>query len=119
MGIYEPFRQVPMWKNTYHENDNILFTTAPAIVDVDHAAQHDKLEFISHDSTGPPSGNEQEANTLPDDKVQRRLAQNREAARKSRLRKKAYVQQLESSRLKLAQLEQELERARNQVRVST
>ncbi|KAK1430520.1 hypothetical protein QVD17_13326 [Tagetes erecta] len=44
----------------------------------------------------------------------RRLAQNREAARKSRLRKKAYVQQLESSRMKLSQLEQELQRARQQ-----
>lgn len=44
----------------------------------------------------------------------RRLAQNREAARKSRLRKKAYVQQLENSRLKLTQLEQELQRARQQ-----
>ncbi|GKC03500.1 transcription factor TGA4-like protein [Tanacetum coccineum] len=46
------------------------------------------------------------------DKLPRRLAQNREAARKSRLRKKAYVQQLETRRLKLAQLEQELERGR-------
>ncbi|KAG0479165.1 hypothetical protein HPP92_013884 [Vanilla planifolia] len=45
----------------------------------------------------------------------RRLAQNREAARKSRLRKKAYVQQLENSRLKLTQIEQELQRARQQV----
>uniref|UniRef100_A0A0E0DTE3 DOG1 domain-containing protein n=1 Tax=Oryza meridionalis TaxID=40149 RepID=A0A0E0DTE3_9ORYZ len=44
----------------------------------------------------------------------RRLAQNREAARKSRLRKKAYVQQLEDSRMKLTQLEQELQRARQQ-----
>ncbi|VAI06235.1 unnamed protein product [Triticum turgidum subsp. durum] len=44
----------------------------------------------------------------------RRLAQNREAARKSRLRKKAYVQQLESSKLKLASLEQELQKARQQ-----
>ncbi|CAA2994757.1 transcription factor -like isoform X1 [Olea europaea subsp. europaea] len=44
----------------------------------------------------------------------RRLAQNREAARKSRLKKKAYVQQLESSRMKLTQLEQELQRARQQ-----
>ncbi|MBA0756686.1 hypothetical protein Gogos_022212, partial [Gossypium gossypioides] len=44
----------------------------------------------------------------------RRLAQNREAARKSRLRKKAYVQQLESSRIRLTQLEQELQRARTQ-----
>ncbi|KAF3792548.1 Transcription factor HBP-1b(c1) [Nymphaea thermarum] len=50
-----------------------------------------------------------------DQKTLRRLAQNREAARKSRLRKKAYVQQLESSRLKLSQLEQELQRARQQV----
>ncbi|PWA75629.1 bZIP transcription factor family protein [Artemisia annua] len=48
-------------------------------------------------------------------KTLRRLAQNREAARKSRLRKKAYVQQLESSRIKLTQLEQELQRARAQV----
>ncbi|XP_023637539.1 transcription factor TGA10 isoform X2 [Capsella rubella] len=44
----------------------------------------------------------------------RRLAQNREAARKSRLRKKAYVQQLESCRIKLTQLEQEIQRARSQ-----
>ncbi|VAH14706.1 unnamed protein product [Triticum turgidum subsp. durum] len=44
----------------------------------------------------------------------RRLAQNREAARRSRLRKKAYVQQLESSGLRLARLEQELQRARQQ-----
>ncbi|KAJ0670697.1 putative transcription factor bZIP family [Helianthus annuus] len=44
----------------------------------------------------------------------RRLAQNREAARKSRLRKKAYVQQLESSRIRLTQLEQDLQRARSQ-----
>ncbi|XP_064994863.1 transcription factor TGA2.2-like isoform X1 [Musa acuminata AAA Group] len=44
----------------------------------------------------------------------RRLAQNREAARKSRLRKKAYVQQLESSRIRLQQLEHDLQRARSQ-----
>ncbi|XP_039012755.1 transcription factor TGA9-like isoform X1 [Hibiscus syriacus] len=49
-----------------------------------------------------------------DAKTQRRLAQNREAARKSRLRKKAYVQQLESSRIKLTQLEHDLQRARSQ-----
>ncbi|KAM3333194.1 hypothetical protein ACQJBY_028359 [Aegilops geniculata] len=49
-----------------------------------------------------------------DHKSLRRLAQNREAARKSRLRKKAYIQNLESSRLKLTQLEQELQRARQQ-----
>ncbi|PSR86491.1 Transcription factor like [Actinidia chinensis var. chinensis] len=49
-----------------------------------------------------------------DAKTLRRLAQNREAAKKSRLRKKAYVQQLESSRIKLTQLEQDLQRARSQ-----
>ncbi|XP_057480978.1 transcription factor TGA9-like isoform X1 [Actinidia eriantha] len=49
-----------------------------------------------------------------DAKTLRRLAQNREAAKKSRIRKKAYVQQLESSRIKLTQLEQDLQRARSQ-----
>ncbi|KAJ6300520.1 hypothetical protein OIU76_021336 [Salix suchowensis] len=60
------------------------------------------------------SGSEQEGPKTPDPKTLRRLAQNREAARKSRLRKKAYVQQLESSRIKLTQMEQELQRARAQ-----
>ncbi|KAH9705837.1 transcription factor TGA10 [Citrus sinensis] len=64
---------------------------------------------------GPTSSNsEHEGPKTPDPKTLRRLAQNREAARKSRLRKKAYVQQLESSRIKLTQLEQELQRARTQ-----
>lgn len=63
---------------------------------------------------GPTSSSEQEGPKTPDPKTLRRLAQNREAARKSRLRKKAYVQQLESSRIKLTQLEQELQRARSQ-----
>ncbi|CAI0446816.1 unnamed protein product [Linum tenue] len=60
------------------------------------------------------SNSEHEGPKTPDPKTLRRLAQNREAARKSRLRKKAYVQQLESSRIKLTQLEQELQRARSQ-----
>nr|XP_016469783.1 PREDICTED: transcription factor TGA2-like [Nicotiana tabacum] len=51
---------------------------------------------------------------MADPKTLRRLAQNREAAKKSRLRKKAYVQQLETSRIRLSQLEQELQRARSQ-----
>jgi len=54
------------------------------------------------------------ADKILDPKTARRLAQNREAARKSRLRKKAYVQQLESSRIKLTQLEQDLQRTRSQ-----
>ncbi|KAK4272567.1 hypothetical protein QN277_021106 [Acacia crassicarpa] len=63
---------------------------------------------------GPRPSSEQEVPKTPDPKTLRRLAQNREAARKSRLRKKAYVQQLESSRIRLNQLEQELHRARAQ-----
>ncbi|XP_074354441.1 bZIP transcription factor TGA10-like isoform X2 [Apium graveolens] len=47
----------------------------------------------------------------PDAKTLRRLAQNREAARKSRLRKKAYIQQLENSRMKLTQLEQQIQKS--------
>lgn len=61
-----------------------------------------------------PSDSSDRSKDKMDQKTLRRLAQNREAARKSRLRKKAYVQQLESSRLKLTQLEQELQRARQQ-----
>jgi transcription factor TGA len=50
-----------------------------------------------------------------DPKTLRRLAQNREAARKSRLRKKAYIQQLETSRIRLSQIEQQVQAARVQV----
>ncbi|KAI4310684.1 hypothetical protein MLD38_035642 [Melastoma candidum] len=63
---------------------------------------------------GRNTNSEQDGPKTPDPKTLRRLAQNREAARKSRLRKKAYIQQLESSRIKLTQLEQELQRARSQ-----
>ncbi|KAL5976021.1 bZIP transcription factor tga10 [Asimina triloba] len=66
---------------------------------------------------GPTSNSEQEGPKTPDPKTLRRLAQNREAARKSRLRKKAYVQQLETSRIRLTQLEQELQRARAQMSI--
>ncbi|XP_020103795.1 transcription factor TGA2.1-like isoform X1 [Ananas comosus] len=59
------------------------------------------------------SSSEHEGPKTPDPKILRRLAQNREAARKSRLRKKAYIQQLESSRVRLIQLEQDLQRARS------
>ncbi|KAJ6831512.1 transcription factor TGA2.2-like [Iris pallida] len=67
----------------------------------------DKIRRVAG-STSDRDGRPLDAKTL------RRLAQNREAARKSRLRKKAYVQQLESSRMKLSQLEQDLQRARSQ-----
>ncbi|KAL5205343.1 hypothetical protein ABZP36_033552 [Zizania latifolia] len=81
----------------------------------DMASQFDQIpqqhKKIAANST--PSHNGRTAKTL-DAKTMRRLAQNREAARKSRLRKKAYIQQLESSKVKLARMEQDLDRARSQ-----
>ncbi|XP_010905949.1 transcription factor TGA4 isoform X2 [Elaeis guineensis] len=111
MGIYEPNHQISMWGDSF-KADSSQNTGASTIVEAD--AKHDnRLGDIPRESSGPSKKYDQEAHK-PADKVLRRLAQNREAARKSRLRKKAYVQQLESSRLKLSQLEQELERARQQ-----
>ncbi|KAJ4765290.1 BZIP family transcription factor [Rhynchospora pubera] len=71
------------------------------------------LENASPEAPGSSKSYENEGNK-GGEKVQRRLAQNREAARKSRLRKKAYIQQLESSKIKLAQMEQEVQHARQQ-----
>ncbi|GLT67427.1 hypothetical protein SLA2020_397380 [Shorea laevis] len=111
MGIYDPsFQHINMWDDTF-KGDNSPNKGALTILQID-ARLDNKSEFISHESGGPSSTDQEE--NKPADKVQRRLAQNREAARKSRLRKKAYVHQLESSRLKLAQLELELERTRKQ-----
>ncbi|EOY33448.1 BZIP transcription factor family protein isoform 1 [Theobroma cacao] len=72
---------------------------------------------ISQNQSAKPTQEKRRGSTSEkqlDAKTLRRLAQNREAARKSRLRKKAYVQQLETSRIKLTQLEQDLQRARSQ-----
>ncbi|XP_062223816.1 transcription factor TGAL9-like isoform X2 [Phragmites australis] len=66
------------------------------------------------DGTTPSTSDQQEGPRTPDAKTLRRLAQNREAARKSRLRKKAYIQNLETSRIRLSQMEQELQRSRTQ-----
>ncbi|XP_060169831.1 transcription factor TGA9-like isoform X4 [Lycium barbarum] len=75
---------------------------------VSHIEPASKSNYEKRKAAGSTSDRVTDAKTL------RRLAQNREAARKSRLRKKAYVQQLETSRIRLAQLEQELQRARSQ-----
>ncbi|XP_010269125.1 PREDICTED: transcription factor TGA1-like isoform X2 [Nelumbo nucifera] len=109
MGIYEPVHQISMWAEPFRGNSSP--NTAVSTIQGD--AKLDKSEDTSQGTIGPLENHDQEANK-PSDKVLRRLAQNREAARKSRLRKKAYIQQLETSRLKLTQVEQELERARQQ-----
>ncbi|XP_062148005.1 transcription factor TGA1-like [Alnus glutinosa] len=110
IGVYDPIHQINMWGENFKSNSN-LNTSASLIVE--EVKLDDQSEDASHGTVGPSDQYDQEA-TKPTDKAQRRLAQNREAARKSRLRKKAYVQQLETSRLKLIQIEQELERARQQ-----
>ncbi|CAN1180342.1 Transcription factor TGA7 [Linum perenne] len=108
MGMYEPFQQISSWVTDPFRGDNIINIT-------DAAAPENKADNGSHESTEQYKSDQEAAGgSRPADRTQRRLAQNREAARKSRQRKKAYVQQLESSRLKLAQLEQELVRARQQ-----
>ncbi|KAJ4965495.1 hypothetical protein NE237_017344 [Protea cynaroides] len=111
MGIYEPVHHISMWGETF-KGSTSPNTGVSTIVELETRVDN-KSEETSHGALEPSKKYDQEANKPPD-KVLRRLAQNREAARKSRLRKKAYVQQLESSRLKLTQLEQDLERARHQ-----
>eukprot|EP00250_Pteridium_aquilinum_P004484 c14685_g3_i1 orf=395-1033(+) len=97
------------------------FGSAEASTSVEREANDERrVSYHSHDVSSQNqekldmlmSGAGQEHARITDSKVLRRLAQNREAARKSRLRKKAYVQQLETSRVKLSQLEQELDRLR-------
>lgn len=103
-------RQLDMWADSF-KADNSPRTGTSSNMEAD--AKVDKSEDAHRGTVVVSRSSDQEANK-PSDKVLRRLAQNREAARKSRLRKKAYVQQLETSRVKLSQLEQELERARQQ-----
>ncbi|CAN4098996.1 unnamed protein product [Withania somnifera] len=71
-------------------------------------------ELASKSNSEKKKGAASTSERVLDPKSLRRLAQNREAAKKSRIRKKAYVQQLETSRIRLSQLEQELQRASSQ-----
>ncbi|CAK8576379.1 unnamed protein product [Lathyrus sativus] len=87
-----------------------IATTDDALRTGTSAQNQSKAKSLQQKKKGAVSTSEK---TL-DPKTLRRLAQNREAAKKSRLRKKAYVQQLESSRLRLSNLEQDLQRARSQ-----
>ncbi|KAF1865378.1 hypothetical protein Lal_00004752 [Lupinus albus] len=114
MDIYEPFQQVNMWGDSFKVEGGMNSIASPVLLV--NTTMEAKSEYIPH---GPrePCGNDQEStstNNKDVSKVLRRLAQNREAAKKSRLRKKAYVQQLETSRLKLMQLELEIGKARKQ-----
>ncbi|EOA35302.1 hypothetical protein CARUB_v10020476mg [Capsella rubella] len=123
MGIYEPFQQIVGWGNVFKSdiNDHSPNTATSSIIQVDARVDdhnHNKTNYASSShnqiEAEPSSNDNQDDDGRIHDKMKRRLAQNREAARKSRLRKKAYVQQLEESRLKLSQLEQELEKVKQQ-----
>ncbi|RDX78991.1 Transcription factor TGA1, partial [Mucuna pruriens] len=116
MGVYDPIHQISMWEENFKSNDNNLTVSTSIIEEADikldnHVLMQSEDAFQGILGTSIKYGHE--ANKITD-KTQRRLAQNREAARKSRLRKKAYVQQLESSRLKLMQLEQQVDHAKQQ-----
>ncbi|MCE3216798.1 TGACG-sequence-specific DNA-binding protein TGA-1A, partial [Datura stramonium] len=115
MGICD-FHQIGMWGDfkgssfpdtLILEVENCLENEMPIM----EKRLENETEEPSHVTVGTSNRYDPETSKRVD-KVHRRLAQNREAARKSRLRKKAYVQQLENSKLKLLQLEQELECAR-------
>ncbi|XP_073158720.1 transcription factor TGA1-like [Henckelia pumila] len=106
MGLYEPMHQMDMWGD--FKGNNNCFDIPPSMIFDDNESENTSHKSIE------PSHKYDEESSKPADKVLRRLAQNREAARKSRLRKKAYVQQLENSKLRLIQIEQEIERSRQQ-----
>ncbi|KAI4330158.1 hypothetical protein MLD38_028461 [Melastoma candidum] len=112
MGIYESIHQIGMWDDNFKPSMNLL-APSPLIIEAPQNHLDNQSEDTSHGSLGTPRKYEQ-VNGKSSEKVQRRLAQNREAARKSRLRKKAYVQQLEASRIKLLELQQEVDRERQQ-----
>ncbi|XP_076921911.1 transcription factor TGA1-like isoform X1 [Bidens hawaiensis] len=111
MDVYEPMHQFTMWGD--YKGNIYQDAASTMIIQMDAKIDNQLSESASHTTNGPLNQCDQEA-SKPADKVLRRLAQNREAARKSRLRKKAYVQQLEASRLKLLHLEQELEQTKAQ-----
>ncbi|KVI07241.1 Basic-leucine zipper domain-containing protein [Cynara cardunculus var. scolymus] len=77
MGIYDPLQQISMWEEAF--GASLSPNTSPNMV-------ISQTEYNSQESLGPSLDNRATKNIS--DKLQRRLAQNREAARKSRLRKK-------------------------------
>ncbi|XP_078438552.1 transcription factor TGA2.3-like [Wolffia australiana] len=103
-----PGNQFENWGDSPVAAEKSPRTDTSTDVDTDERSQGKNAMVAVSDSS------DRSKDKAGDQKTLRRLAQNREAARKSRLRKKAYVQQLESSRLKLNQIEQELQRARQQ-----
>ncbi|KAL5075733.1 hypothetical protein RYX36_014717 [Vicia faba] len=87
MSVYDPIHQINMWGEGFKSNGN-LSASMTLIDEADLKFDSSQSEDASHCILGTSNKYDQEA-SRPIDKIQRRLAQNREAARKSRLRKKA------------------------------
>lgn len=105
--MYDPTQQFGMWKDVPQAS----LSVPSSVLKVETCPHHKGESTSEHQAS--QSDNDQESSRNAE-KTKRRLAQNRAAARKSRLKKKVYVQQLETSRMKLAQLEQELEQVKLQ-----
>jgi transcription factor TGA len=91
VGIYEPVHQFGMWGESFKSNisNGTMNTPNHIIIPNNQKLDNNVSEDTSHGTAGTPHMFDQEASTSRHpDKIQRRLAQNREAARKSRLRKK-------------------------------
>ncbi|RAL43998.1 hypothetical protein DM860_014135 [Cuscuta australis] len=118
IGICDPIHEIGMWGG--FNGSGCSSASATMILEVGKSMYSqmpvfetslNQTEEALHGIAGP-SNKYEGTSPKSTNKLLRRLAQNREAARKSRLRKKAYLHQLESSQLKLIKLEQELERER-------
>ncbi|KAJ9695382.1 hypothetical protein PVL29_010715 [Vitis rotundifolia] len=115
----EPQQNIASVSGSHRENwgESNMADASPRTdtsTDVDTDDKNQRFEMGQSAALVASDSSDRSKEKVGDQKTLRRLAQNREAARKSRLRKKAYVQQLENSRMKLTQLEQELQRARQQ-----
>ncbi|KAL6337311.1 hypothetical protein AAG906_036625 [Vitis piasezkii] len=115
----EPQQNIASVSGSHRENwgESNMADASPRTdtsTDVDTDDKNQRFEMGQSAALVASDSSDRSKEKAGDQKTLRRLAQNREAARKSRLRKKAYVQQLENSRMKLTQLEQELQRARQQ-----
>ncbi|XP_006645055.1 transcription factor LG2 isoform X2 [Oryza brachyantha] len=109
----QPGQEVMMVTTDDYSYKPGLAAASPSFQQHQHQLQQQQLHG-GGDHDKRKHGSTRKDGKLVDAKTERRLAQNREAARKSRLRKKAYVQNLETSRVRLQQIEQELQRARSQ-----
>lgn len=111
IDIYGSNHRIGVWGES--SNANVTHNANTAATGHMEIKTDANVEDISSDVSFTSTINGRASNR-PAEKSLRRLAQNREAARKSRLKKKAYVQQLESSQEKLTELQRALEGGRQQ-----